>query len=84
MVKMDRENLKEGLTHMTRGTVGLTAKSARGTGSAAGGGLRDSYSNLKGAGALQAWDDGIPARYRAAMKQAEDALAQMPYPPVTD
>ena len=84
MVKMDRKNLKEGLTRMTRDTVGLTADSASGTGRAAGGGLQDSYSNLKGAGALQAWDDGIPARYRAAMKQAQDALAQMPYPPVTD
>jgi len=84
IVTLDRKNLKEGLTHITRDTVGLTAESVGGAGTAAGGGLQNSVSDLRGNATLQAWDNGIPQRYQAAMDQAKEALAQMPYPPVTD
>ena len=43
----------------------------------------DTVSDLKGDGRIPAWDKGIPTRYQAAMQQAQDALAKMPYPPVT-
>ena len=84
LVTLDQKDLEEGLTDITKGSVAITADSVKRTGTAAGGGLQDSFSDLKGDDVLQAWDNGIPARYQAAMKQAEDALANMPYPPVTD
>jgi phosphatidylserine/phosphatidylglycerophosphate/cardiolipin synthase-like enzyme len=51
---------------------------------AAGSGLDQSVSDLTGEAALKAWEKSIPTRYQTAMRQAQDALAKMPYPPVTD
>ncbi len=54
-----------------------------GAGSAAGGGVGKSVSDLTGTAAVQAWNKGISTRYQTAMQQAQAALAKMPYPPVT-
>jgi hypothetical protein len=49
------------------------------------GGLEKSVSSLSGDDeTARAWDQGIADRHRAAMQQARSALAQMPYPPVTE
>lgn len=84
IAKLDHRQVGSGLVGSTKGTISLTADSAKGTGSAAGGGLTSSFSSLTGADALQAWDEGIATRHRAAMQQAREALAKMPYPPVTE
>jgi hypothetical protein len=84
LLKLDGEELQEGLEGATKDTLSLTAGSVKDTGSAGGDGLADSVSDLKGDDRLQAWDREIPARYRTAMQQASDALAKMPYPPVID
>jgi hypothetical protein len=84
LVTLDQQELGKGLTGSTKGTVDLTVDSADNTSTAASGGLKDSFSGLKGDAALQAWDKGIPERYRAEMKKAQEVLTKMPYPPVTD
>jgi hypothetical protein len=61
-----------------------TLDTVGGAGSAAGGGLGQSVSDLTGSAAVKAWDKGIPTRYQTAMQKAEIALEKMPYPPVTD
>ncbi|MBC2717934.1 MAG: AsmA family protein [Desulfobacteraceae bacterium] len=81
---LDRQELSEGLVGSTRGTVGLTFDSVKGAGSAVGGGVESSVSELKGDTRVQAWDEGIPTRNQEAIQQAQEALAKMPYPPVTD
>lgn len=54
-----------------------------GTDQAAGDGLKSSTSDLKGEGRVSTWEKNIPSRYQKTMQRAQDALAQMPYPPVT-
>ncbi len=84
LVKLDEKELREGLVGATQNTAGLVAKSAQGTGAAAGGSVQRSVADLKGDARVQAWDAGIPTRHQAAMQQAQEALAKMLYPPVTD
>ncbi len=74
----------KGLVGSTVGTIDLSLDSAKGAGSAAGGGLDKSVSDLTGSAAVKAWDKGIPTRYQTAMQRAQKALEIMPYPPVTD
>ena len=84
LVTRDRQQLREGLVGSTKGSADLAMDSVEGAGSAAGGGLKGSVSDLKGDTALRAWDEDIPARYQTAMQQAQEALVKMHYPPVTD
>ena len=84
LITFDKQRLGEGLDSATRGTASLTAGSVQGAGGHTTGGLKGLFSNLTGKTALQAWDKGIPVRYQAAMEQAQEELAGMPYPPVTD
>jgi len=83
VVTLDKGKVKEGVSESTRGTVDLTKDSIKGTGQAAGGGLKNSASELKGGERVKAWENDIPTRYQKAMQQAGDALVKMPYPPVT-
>lgn len=80
LVTLDQKQVEKGLVTTTEGTVDLALGSAKDAGS----GLELSVSNLTGDAALQAWEKGIPTRYQAAMQQAQEALAEMPYPPVTE
>ena len=84
LATLDQQELGKGLTGLTKDTVDVTVDAADNAGTAADGGLKDSFSGLKGDAALQAWDKGIPERYREQMKKAQKALTKMPYPPVTD
>ena len=81
---LDAKKTKKGFVDSTKGTIDLSMDSVKGAGSAAGGGLDKSVSDLTGSAAVKAWDKGIPTRYQTAMQQAQKALAKMPYPPVTD
>lgn len=81
---LDAKQMAKGITGSTAGTIELSLDTVGGAGSAAGGGLGKSVSDLTGSAALQAWDKGIPTRYQTAMQRAQKALAKMPYPPVTD
>jgi len=84
LFSMDQKQVREGLIGSTKGSADLTLDSVEGAGSLAGDGLRGSVSKLKGDAALEAWDKGIPSRFKKAMTQAEKALAEMSYPPVTN
>jgi len=84
LLTLDQSQVKEGLIGSTKGSADLTFDSVKGAGNAAGGGLKGSVSELKGDAVLQAWDKGIPARYKTAMQQAKKALVKMQYPPVTN
>ncbi len=46
--------------------------------------MKSSASDLKGDDAVQAWNEGIPARYKKLNQVAKEKIAKMPYPPVTD
>jgi hypothetical protein len=46
--------------------------------------MQRSVSGLTGQAMLRSWDEGIRVRHQEAMQQAQDALAKMPYPPVTE
>ncbi len=81
---LDAKQMEKGIVGSTKGTIELSLDSAKGAGSAAGGGLGKSVSDLTGEEALKAWDKGIPTRYQTAMQRAQAALAKMPYPPVTE
>ena len=81
---LDKERVGKGLTGSTKGTIDMSRDSVKGAGSAAGGGLDKSVSDLTGKAAVQAWDKGIPDRYQAYMEDARTALEKMPYPPVTE
>ena len=83
MAALDAEQMGKGIHASTMGTIDHSLDSAKDAGSAAGGGLDKSVSDLTGSAAVQAWDKGIPSRYQTAMQRAEKALAKMPYPPVT-
>ena len=80
----DDKQLKEGLKGATKDTTQLTTGTMKASGSAAGGRLKRSVSDLKGERMVQTWDQGIATRHQAAMRQAQDALTNMSYPPVTD
>lgn len=84
LATLDKEKVKEGIKDSTKDTVKITSGTIQGSGSAAKGGVGRSVSGLKGDAQLQAWSEGIPERFQAAMQQAQEALAKMPYPPVTD
>ena len=84
LVTFDQEELKKGLSGTTKGTVDVTVDSARGTGSAAGEGVKSSASDLEGGKRVKAWNEGIPERHKKAMEKVPDALSKMPYPPVTN
>jgi hypothetical protein len=83
LATMDAKQVEKGLVGSTVGTIDLSLDAVGGAGSAAGGGVDKSVSDLTGSAAVQAWDKGIPERYQTAMQRAEKALAKMPYPPVT-
>ena len=83
MAALDAEQMGKGIHASTMGTVDLSLDSAKSAGSAAGGGVDKSVSDLTGAAAVKAWDKGIPTRYQTAMQQAQEAIEKMPYPPVT-
>ena len=84
MVTFDKEKVKEGAQGSTKGTFELTKGSVTGTGEAAGSGLKNSASEMKGEGRVKAWEQDIPVRYEASMKHARTVLSEMPYPPVTE
>jgi len=46
--------------------------------------MKSSTSDLKGDDVMQAWNEGIPARYKKYKQVAKEKIAKMPYPPVTD
>ena len=82
---MDHRKMQKGLLGTTTGTLERTVDSVADTGKAAVGGLEKSVSSLSGDDeTARAWDQGIADRHRVAMQQARSALAQMPYPPVTE
>jgi uncharacterized protein involved in outer membrane biogenesis len=81
LLTFDGDKVQDGLEGATRDTIALTADSVKDAGAAAGGGLSGSVDDLKGDKAVQAWDRAVPERYEAAMRQAETALTNMPYPP---
>ena len=83
LATLDTKQVEKGLTGSTVGTIDLSLGAVGGAGSAAGGGVGKSVSDLTGTAAVQAWNKGIPTRYQNAMQQAQAALAKMPYPPVT-
>ncbi|MBW2612351.1 MAG: hypothetical protein JRD49_05320 [Deltaproteobacteria bacterium] len=83
VVTLDKEKVKEGTSGTTKGTIDLTGESVKGSGQAAGGSLKSSASELKGKERVRAWDQDIPNRYQKFMQHAREALAEMPYPPVT-
>jgi hypothetical protein len=83
LATLDAKQVEKGLVSSTVGTIDLSMGAVGGAGSAAGGGLDKSVSDLTGESAVQAWDKGIPERYQTAMSRAKAALAKMPYPPVT-
>ena len=83
LATLDAKQVEKGLVGSTVGTIDLSLGTVEGAGSAAGGGLGQSVSDLTGSAAVQAWNKGIPERYQTAMQRAEAALAKMPYPPVT-
>ena len=80
---LDAKQMEKGIVGSTAGTIDLSLDTVGEAGSAAGGGLDKSVSDLTGSAAVKAWDKGIPTRYQTAMQQAQKALAKMPYPPVT-
>jgi uncharacterized protein involved in outer membrane biogenesis len=84
MLALDQQQLRKGLVGSTSDTFSLTMDSVSDAGSAADDGLKSSVSELTGDAMLQSWDERIPARHQAAMKQAQNALTKMPYPPVID
>ena len=84
VVTLDRQKVKKGLVGSTKGTVDLTVDSVQGAGHTTGDGIKSSFSDLKGDDALQAWNEGIPARYQTVMQLAKEKIVKMPYPPVTD
>ena len=84
ILTLDKEKVKDGAAGTTKGTLDITKDSVKGSGQAAGGSLKNSAADLKGEDRVQAWEQNIPSRYEASMKHAEKALAEMPYPPVTE
>ena len=80
---LDTKQMTKGIVASTADTIELSLDTVGGAGSAAGGGLGQSVSDLTGSAAVQAWNKGIPTRYQTAMQRAEAALSKMPYPPVT-
>ncbi len=84
LVTVDGQKLNKGVSGTTGGTTGQINRLVLGTGSTTAGGLRGSLGNLQGDAAIKAWDDGISARYRNSMEQAQLLLGEMPYPPVTE
>ena len=83
LATLDAKQVEKGLVGSTVGTIDLSLGTVGGAGSAAGGTVGKSVSDLTGAAALQAWDKAIPKRFQTAMQRAQKALEKMPYPPVT-
>jgi len=84
VVTLNKEKVKAGASGTTKGTMDLTRDSVKGSGTAAGGSLKRSASDLKGENRVKAWEADIPARYQTSMAHARTVLADMPYPPVTE
>ena len=84
LLKLDKEKVKEGASGTTKGTVDITKGSVKGSGKAAEGSLKSSASELKGQDRIDAWDQEIPSRYQTYMQHAQNSLAEMHYPPVTE
>ena len=84
VVTLNKEKVKAGASGTTKGTMDLTRDSVKGSGTAAGGSLKRSASDLKGENRVNAWEADIPARYQTSMAHARTVLADMPYPPVTE
>ena len=84
LVTLDKEKVKKGASGTTKGTVGITKDSVKGSGKAAGDSLHSSATELKGQGSVNAWDQAIPGRYQTYMQHARKVLDEMPYPPVTE
>ena len=84
LLTFDSEELGEGLSGSTVDTFSLAADSVGEAGKDVGDGVSASVSDLKGDEMLQAWDTTIPQRHEAAMRQAGEALKNMPYPPEID
>jgi hypothetical protein len=84
LVTLDERRMEKGLLGTTKDTLDQTVDSIIDTGAAAGGGMQRSVSGLTGQAMLRSWDEGIRVRHQEAMQQAQDALAKMPYPPVTE
>jgi len=84
LVTLDRRRIKKGIEGTTRDSLGITLDSVQGSGTAVGGGLKRSVSDLKGEAGVKAWNAAIATRHQAAMQLARKALSHMPYPPDTD
>ncbi|MBT8338915.1 MAG: hypothetical protein HKP58_15815 [Desulfatitalea sp.] len=84
LVTLDKDKVEDGFVGTTEGTMAAALNTVKDTGSAVGDGLHDSVSDVKGDKMIRKWDANIPARHEAAIKQAREALRQMPCPPMTD
>jgi len=82
-VTLDKQELIKGIDGTSRGTVNLAASSVTGAGGAATEGLKKSASGLQGVRTVDIWNAEIQTRYDAGIKQAKEALSNMPYPPET-
>jgi hypothetical protein len=69
LATLDAKQVEKGLVGSTVGTIDLSLDAVGGAGSAAGGGVDKSVSDLTGSAAVQAWDKGIPERYQTAMQR---------------
>jgi hypothetical protein len=65
---LDAKQVEKGIIGSTAGTIDLSVESVWGAGSAAGGGVGKSVSDLTGSAAVKAWDKGIPTRYQNTMQ----------------
>jgi len=84
LVTLDAAKVGAGVVGSTSGTVGLTSNVIQETGSTTTTGLKNSASSLQGTSSVSTWDEAIPERYQKTLIQAQAALAEMPYPPVTE
>jgi hypothetical protein len=69
LATLDAKQVEKGLVGSTVGTIDLSLDAVGGAGSAAGGGVDKSVSDLTGSAAVKAWDKGIPTRYQTAMQR---------------
>jgi hypothetical protein len=82
---LDAKQVEKGLAGSTVGTIDLSlGASMEGAGSAAGGGLGKSVSDLTGRSRrTRPGTKAFRTRYETAMQRGRKGLAKMPYPPVT-
>jgi len=84
LLTLDAAKVGAGVIGTTSGTVGLTSDMIKETSTTTAAGLKNSASSLQGSSSITIWEEEIPERYRMTMIQAQAALAEMPYPPVTE